>query len=140
MAGALCCRAHQRHIKARAKEIAICPYPSLRSLRKNASCDRGMCRLALSVHSHLASARRLETLLLSSPFVLRLKSRSKNRTKKKNDRTATNTWEDKCLVKSNKHKTDTVGSSRAVAESSRRERCLISTEVGPQINGKNEAR
>lgn len=69
--------------QGQAKEIAICAYPSLRSLRKNASRDRGMCRLAPSVHSHLTSARRLETLLLSSPFVLRLKSRSKSRTKKK---------------------------------------------------------
>lgn len=55
-------------------------------------------------------------------------------------KTGTNTWEDKCLVKANKHKTDTAVSSRAVAESLRRERCLMSTEVGPQINGKDEAR
>lgn len=119
------------------KEIAICAYPSLRSLRKNASRDRGMCRLALSValSPHLGSPTGNFALVISVCF-LRLKSRSKSRTEGVQIPGRINAWLNRINIK----QTRSVPAALSQRVYGERKMPDISTEVGPPTNGKDEAR
>lgn len=83
-------RATSRRVPRRSVSV---PFPPLRSLHRNASCERGMCRLAarsLRLHSH--------PHLLAGNFDFKTSTDDEKRRQNKNHRTGTFTWKYQCSL------------------------------------------